>query len=110
MHRVRRGSSRKSLSIQRLRSASDERLQQSALGQIERNIRQWTSTESLRLHPMFRIHKREANEDDVTLLAFPITTKSGEQITPIPIKRGTHQYFNGRLQSRTTLAYLVLLS
>ena len=30
-----------------------------------------------------------ANRDDILPLAFPITTKSGEQITLIPIKKGT---------------------
>ncbi|KAH9989045.1 cytochrome P450 [Russula compacta] len=45
--------------------------------------------ESLRLHPIFWTLERVANEDDVIPLAFPITTKSGEQITSIPIKKGT---------------------
>src|SRR6266851_8115219 len=45
--------------------------------------------ESLRLHPIFWTLKRKANKDDVIPLAFPITTEMGEQITSIPIKKGT---------------------
>jgi len=45
--------------------------------------------ESLRLHPIFWTLERKANKDDVIPLAFPITTETGEQITSIPIKKGT---------------------
>ncbi|KAI0306242.1 cytochrome P450 [Multifurca ochricompacta] len=45
--------------------------------------------ESMRLHPIFWMLARVATRDDVIPLAFPITTKSGEQITSIPIKKGT---------------------
>ncbi|KAI0263463.1 cytochrome P450 [Gloeopeniophorella convolvens] len=45
--------------------------------------------ESMRLHPIFWTLLREAARDDVIPLAFPITLKSGEQITSIPIKKGT---------------------
>jgi len=45
--------------------------------------------ESMRLHPIFWLLARVATMDDVIPLAFPITTKSGEQISSIPIKKGT---------------------
>ncbi|KAI0263461.1 cytochrome P450 [Gloeopeniophorella convolvens] len=45
--------------------------------------------ESMRLHPIFWTLLREAARDDVVPLAFPITLKSGEQISAIPIKKGT---------------------
>jgi hypothetical protein len=32
---------------------------------------------------------RVAERDDVIPLAFPITTKSGERISSIPVKKGT---------------------
>ena len=43
----------------------------------------------MRLDPIIWRSFRMANRDDVLPLAFPITTKSGEQITSIPIKKGT---------------------
>lgn len=43
----------------------------------------------MRLHPIFWLLARVATVDDVIPLAFPITTKSGEQISSIPIKKGT---------------------
>ncbi|KAI0263454.1 cytochrome P450 [Gloeopeniophorella convolvens] len=46
--------------------------------------------ESLRLHPLFWMLAREAERDDVIPLAFPVTTKSGEQISAIPVQKGTH--------------------
>ncbi|KAH9955260.1 cytochrome P450 [Russula dissimulans] len=45
--------------------------------------------ESMRLHPIVWFLRRVADRDDVIPLAFPITTKSGEQISSIPIKKGT---------------------
>ncbi|KAI0253592.1 cytochrome P450 [Lactifluus subvellereus] len=45
--------------------------------------------EAMRLHPIVYILRREAGRDDVIPLAFPITTKSGEQISSIPVKKGT---------------------
>lgn len=45
--------------------------------------------ESMRLHPIIWILRRVAGGDDVIPLDFPITTKSGEQITSIPIRKGT---------------------
>ncbi|KAH9980906.1 cytochrome P450 [Lactifluus volemus] len=45
--------------------------------------------ESMRLHPILSFLRREAERDDVIPLAFPITTKSGEQILSIPVKKGT---------------------
>lgn len=45
--------------------------------------------ESMRLHPIVYWLVREAGRDDVIPLAFPITTKSGEQITLIPVMKGT---------------------
>ena len=43
----------------------------------------------MRLHPIFWNIVKEASRDDILPLAFPITTKSGQQITSIPIKKGT---------------------
>ncbi|KAF8258386.1 cytochrome P450 [Lactarius quietus] len=48
-----------------------------------------TLKESMRLDPIIWMNARIATQDDVVPLAFPITTKSGEQITSIPIKKGT---------------------
>ncbi|KAI0293886.1 cytochrome P450 [Multifurca ochricompacta] len=45
--------------------------------------------ESMRLHPIIWMLRRVAGRDDVIPLAFPITTKSGEQISSIPVKKGT---------------------
>ena len=43
----------------------------------------------MRLDPIAWRLIRTANRDDILPLAFPITTKSGEQITSIPIQKGT---------------------
>ena len=43
----------------------------------------------MRLHPIVWILRRVAGRDDMIPLAFPITTKSGEQISSVPIKKGT---------------------
>ncbi|KAH8998336.1 cytochrome P450 [Lactarius hatsudake] len=48
-----------------------------------------TLKESMRLDPIVWCTTRVANLDDILPLAFPITTKSGKQITSIPIKKGT---------------------
>ncbi|KAI9446037.1 cytochrome P450 [Lactarius indigo] len=48
-----------------------------------------TLKESMRLDPIIWYAARVASRDDVLPLAFPITTKSGERITSIPIKKGT---------------------
>ncbi|KAH9012298.1 cytochrome P450 [Lactarius pseudohatsudake] len=48
-----------------------------------------TLKESMRLDPIIWNTARIANRDDILPLAFPITTKSGQQITSIPIKKGT---------------------
>ncbi|KAI9449717.1 cytochrome P450 [Lactarius psammicola] len=48
-----------------------------------------TLKESMRLDPVSWITARTASRDDILPLAFPITTKSGEQIASIPIKKGT---------------------
>ncbi|KAH8998334.1 cytochrome P450 [Lactarius hatsudake] len=45
--------------------------------------------ESMRLDPIIWFTARVASRDDILPLAFPITTKSGKQITSIPIKKGT---------------------
>ncbi|KAI0253563.1 cytochrome P450 [Lactifluus subvellereus] len=50
---------------------------------------QATLKESMRLHPIVYWIPREASRDDVIPLALPITTKSGEQVTSIPVKKGT---------------------
>ena len=44
--------------------------------------------EALRLHPIGAELGREAGQDDVIPLAFPITSESGAQITAIPVKKG----------------------
>jgi cytochrome P450 len=46
--------------------------------------------ESMRLHPIVWQLSRSAAQDDVIPLAFPITTKSGKQVSEIPIHKGTH--------------------
>ncbi|KAI0253590.1 cytochrome P450 [Lactifluus subvellereus] len=46
--------------------------------------------ESMRLHPIVWQLSRIAARDDVIPLAFPITTKSGQQISAIPVRKGTH--------------------
>ena len=43
----------------------------------------------MRLNPIVYWLPREASRDDVIPLAFPITTKSGEQVTSIPVRKGT---------------------
>ncbi|KAN0129565.1 hypothetical protein V8E53_012561 [Lactarius tabidus] len=43
----------------------------------------------MRLDPILWMTPRRATRDDILPLAFPITTKSGKQITSIPIKKGT---------------------
>ncbi|KAF8267874.1 cytochrome P450 [Lactarius quietus] len=48
-----------------------------------------TIKESMRLHPILWNIVRIAGRDDIVPLAFPITTKSGERIISIPIKKGT---------------------
>jgi cytochrome P450 len=48
-----------------------------------------TLMESMRLHPIIWHISRTASRDDILPLAFPITSKSGEKITSIPIKKGT---------------------
>ncbi|KAN0129558.1 cytochrome P450 [Lactarius tabidus] len=45
--------------------------------------------ESMRLHPIIWILRRTAGRDDVIPLAFPVTTRSGEQISSIPVRKGT---------------------
>ncbi|KAH9169311.1 cytochrome P450 [Lactarius sanguifluus] len=45
--------------------------------------------ESMRLHPIVWILRRKAGRDDVIPLAFPITTQSGEQVSSIPVGKGT---------------------
>ncbi len=46
--------------------------------------------ESMRLHPIVWQLSRVAARDDAIPLAFPITTKSGKEISVIPIPKGTH--------------------
>ncbi|KAI0263471.1 cytochrome P450 [Gloeopeniophorella convolvens] len=45
--------------------------------------------ESMRLNPIIWLLMRVPSRDDVIPLAFPITGKSGEQMTSIPIRAGT---------------------
>ena len=44
----------------------------------------------MRLHPIVWQLSRIAARDDIIPLAFPITTKSGKQISSIPVCKGTH--------------------
>ena len=44
----------------------------------------------MRLHPIVWELSRTAARDDILPLAFPITTKSGKQISAVPIRKGTH--------------------
>ena len=46
--------------------------------------------ESMRLHTIVWQLSRSAAQDDVVPLAFPITTKSGKQVSEIPVLKGTH--------------------
>ncbi|KAN0138914.1 cytochrome P450 [Lactarius tabidus] len=46
--------------------------------------------ESMRLHPIVWQLSRSAAQNDVIPLAFPITTKSGKQVSEIPVHKGTH--------------------
>jgi len=48
-----------------------------------------TLKELLRLHPIVYTLSREATRDDVIPLASPIVTKSGDQVSSIPVKKGT---------------------
>ncbi|KAF8900292.1 cytochrome P450 [Gymnopilus junonius] len=48
--------------------------------------------ETLRLHPIAFMLPRIANQDDIIPLASPITTKSGERISEIPIREGQSIY------------------
>lgn len=45
--------------------------------------------ESMRLHPIVWMLRRIAERDDVIPLAFPITTRSGEKVSSIPVGKGT---------------------
>ncbi|KAH9035922.1 cytochrome P450 [Lactarius pseudohatsudake] len=45
--------------------------------------------EALRLHPIVNTMPKEATRDDVIPLSSPIVTKSGEQISSIPVRKGT---------------------
>jgi hypothetical protein len=44
----------------------------------------------MRLHPIVWELSRVAARDDAIPLASPIATKSGEQISVIPVRKGTH--------------------
>ncbi|KAI9440898.1 cytochrome P450 [Lactarius indigo] len=45
--------------------------------------------ESMRLHPIIWMLSRVAGQDDTIPLAFPVTTKSGQPVSSIPVKKGT---------------------
>lgn len=47
-----------------------------------------TLSESMRLHPIVWILAREAGQDDVIPLANPITTKSGQKVSSITVRKG----------------------
>ncbi|KAI0263455.1 cytochrome P450 [Gloeopeniophorella convolvens] len=61
----------------------------SAAGLDSMTFTQAALKESMRLHPIVWILPRQAGRDDVVPLAFPITLKSGEQVSSVPIKKGT---------------------
>ena len=44
----------------------------------------------MRLHPIMWQLSKVAARDDAIPLAFPIMTKSGKEISVIPIRKGTH--------------------
>ncbi|KAI0263423.1 cytochrome P450 [Gloeopeniophorella convolvens] len=46
--------------------------------------------ESMRLHPTAWHVSRVAAHDDVIPLAYPVKTKSGQEISEIPVRKGTH--------------------
>ncbi|KAH9018097.1 cytochrome P450 [Lactarius pseudohatsudake] len=48
-----------------------------------------TIKEGLRLHPIVHTLLKEATQDDVIPLSSPIITKSGEQVSSIPVRKGT---------------------
>ncbi|KAH8977854.1 cytochrome P450 [Lactarius akahatsu] len=48
-----------------------------------------TIKETLRLHPIVNVMHKEATRDDVIPLSSPIVTKSGEQVSSIPVRKGT---------------------
>ncbi|KAH8998317.1 cytochrome P450 [Lactarius hatsudake] len=48
-----------------------------------------TLKEALRLHPVVHTLLKEATQDDVIPLSSPIVTKSGEQVSSIPVRKGT---------------------
>ncbi|KAH9032518.1 cytochrome P450 [Lactarius hengduanensis] len=48
-----------------------------------------TIKEGLRLHPIVHTLLKEATQDDVIPLSSPIVTKSGEQVSSIPVRKGT---------------------
>ncbi|KAH9066231.1 cytochrome P450 [Lactarius vividus] len=48
-----------------------------------------TMKEALRFHPIVNTLLKEATQDDVIPLSSPIVTKSGEQISSIPVRKGT---------------------
>ncbi|VDB99467.1 unnamed protein product [Peniophora sp. CBMAI 1063] len=52
------------------------------------SVMQATLKEAMRLHPIIWQAGRLAGQDDVIPLASPITTKSGQEITSIPIRKG----------------------
>ncbi|EIM87080.1 cytochrome P450 [Stereum hirsutum FP-91666 SS1] len=63
-------------------------LLQAALKVSSSHLRSRGDLEGLRLHPIAGALVRTAGGDDVIPLAYPITTKSGEQISAIPISKG----------------------
>ncbi|KIM36515.1 hypothetical protein M413DRAFT_449068 [Hebeloma cylindrosporum] len=58
--------------------------------------------ETLRLHPIAFMLPRVAATDDVIPLATPITTKTGERISKIPIKKGQNLYLAVYAYNRLT--------
>ncbi|KZV64469.1 cytochrome P450 [Peniophora sp. CONT] len=47
-----------------------------------------TLNEAMRLHPIVWILAREAGQDDVIPLATPITTKSGQKVSSVTVRKG----------------------
>ena len=47
-----------------------------------------TLNEAMRLHPIVWILAREAGQDDVIPLANPITTKSGQKVSSVAVRKG----------------------
>lgn len=58
----------------------------------------------MRLHPIVWALMRGAGRDDVIPLAYPVTTKSGEQISAIPVSKGQNIQLSIAAYNRSVLS------